>query len=258
MVNGYSMTQPTIFFGHGSPLNALEDNEFTRKWREVVADIPRPRAILIISAHWLTRGTLITGGSNLETIHDFGGFGPELNNAQYLAKGSPELAVEIASKFGFGIDTERGLDHGAWSVLNQIYPKADIPVLQLSLDVTLSPVEHYNLATKLAYLRDEGVLILGSGNIVHNLGLVDWSGTSTDTWSQEFDNEIVQNILRSSHQNITKYQQYSEPATKSVPTPEHFWPLLYILGVSQPNDKIQIFNQQIVMRSISMTSVKFG
>jgi 4,5-DOPA dioxygenase extradiol len=167
---------PTIFFGHGSPMNAIETNEFTEGWKKALADTPKPQAILVVSAHWQTRGTWITGSENLQTIHDFGGFPQELFDVQYPASGNPKLAKEIAEKVGAQIDMNWGLDHGSWSVLTHIYPHADVPIFQLSLDAGKTPQEHFELGQKLAYLREQNVIILGSGNIVHNLGLLDWSG----------------------------------------------------------------------------------
>jgi 4,5-DOPA dioxygenase extradiol len=249
---------PTIFFGHGSPMNAIENNTFTQKWKEVTATISKPKAILVISAHWQTIGTQITGSEILETIHDFGGFPQELFDVQYPAKGNPELAQEIAENLGIKIDKNWGLDHGAWSVLQQIYSDAKIPILQLSLDYNKTPQQHFEFGQKLAYLRQQGVMIIGSGNIVHNLNLIDWSNTNQNAWATEFNNIIIENIQKGNYEDLINYQKYGQIAQKSVPSDEHYLPLLYILGASNPNDKIEIFNNEVVLGSIAMTSVVIG
>jgi 4,5-DOPA dioxygenase extradiol len=249
---------PTIFFGHGSPMNAIEKNSHTDNWKEVMFGVEKPKAILVISAHWQTRGTHITGNLNPETIHDFGGFPQELFDVQYPAKGDPELARVIANKLDVDIDMNWGLDHGAWSVLNQIYSDANIPVLQLSLDVNKTPQEHFEFAQKLAFLREQGVMIIGSGNIVHNLGLIDWENSSMNTWAKEFNDIVVENIKKRDFEKLINYEQYGETAQQSVPTPEHYLPLLYVLGVSNLDDRIEIFSNEITLGSISMTGVKFS
>jgi 4,5-DOPA dioxygenase extradiol len=246
---------PTLFIGHGSPMNALETNSFTREWQRVAQDIPKPKVILVISAHWVTRGTYITGAGRLETIHDFGGFPQALFDFQYPAKGHPTLAAEIADTLGITVDPHRGLDHGSWSVLTHMYPEADIPVLQLSLDFAKSPQEHFEFAQKLSYLRDQSVLILSTGNIIHNLGLIQWNDTLKYPWAVEFDNLIADSLKSKDFNSIITYQKYGQMATNSVPTPEHFLPLLYTIGSSYPADKIEIFNQQVMMGALSMTSV---
>jgi 4,5-DOPA dioxygenase extradiol len=252
------MTSPAIFFGHGSPMNAIEDNLFTQKWREVMVDVKKPKAIIIISAHWLTNGTKINSSMELDTIHDFGGFPQKLFDVQYPAKGDPKLAKSIANKLNIELDDSRGLDHGVWSVLTHIYPHANIPVLQLSLDYNKTPEEHFQFAQKLTYLREEGIMIIGSGNIVHNLNLLDWNDQTTATLAKEFNEIIIGNINSKNFENIINYVQYGEIAGKSVPSVEHFLPLLYVLGATIPKDKVEIFNQDIVMGSLAMTSVKFG
>lgn len=249
---------PTIFFGHGSPMNAIENNQFTTKWKEVIATIQKPKAILVISAHWQTQGTMITGNIDLKTIHDFGGFPQELFDVQYSAKGNPELAQSIANKIGATLDMNWGLDHGVWSLLNQIYPLADIPVLQISLDYKKTPQAHYELGQKLAYLREQDVMIIGTGNIVHNLGMLDWEGKSQNDWAGQFNDTVVGNIESRNFENLVDYSKYGDIATKSVPSSEHYLPLLYVLGASNLNDQIEIFNNEIVMGSITMTSIKFG
>jgi 4,5-DOPA dioxygenase extradiol len=249
---------PTIFFGHGSPTNAIENNHFTTKWKEVMSGVEKPKAILVISAHWQTQGTRITGNLDLKTIHDFGGFPQELFDVQYPAKGDPEMAQSIANAIGAEVDMNWGLDHGAWSVLNQIYPEAQIPVLQLSLDVNKTPQQHFELAQKLAYLREQSVMIIGSGNIVHNLGMIGWNESQSNTWANEFDIIAVGNIKNKNFENLINYSQYGDIARLSIPTNEHYLPLLYVLGASNPLDQIEVFNNDIVLGSISMTCVKFG
>jgi 4,5-DOPA dioxygenase extradiol len=249
---------PTIFFGHGSPMNAIENNNFTAKWKDIISGVKKPKAILVISAHWQTHGTRITGNTDLKTIHDFGGFPQELFAVQYPAKGNPELAGEIAKQIGAKVDLNWGLDHGAWSVLRQIYPLVNIPVLQVSLDVNKTSREHYELGQKLAYLREQDVMIIGTGNIVHNLRMIDWEGKSQNDWAGQFNDIIVENINARNFENLIDYKQYGDTATKSVPSNEHYLPLLYVLGASNLNDQIEVFNNEIVLGSISMTCVKFG
>jgi 4,5-DOPA dioxygenase extradiol len=248
----------TIFFGHGSPMSAIESNSMTQKWQEIIRSISKPEAILVISAHWQTKGTKITGSSNPQIIHDFGGFPQELFDKQYPAMGNPILAREIAEKLDFEVDHEYGLDHGSWSVLAQIYPEADIPALQLSLDVTKTPQEHFELGQKLAYLREHNILIIGSGNIVHNLRLMDMSNQHQGSWAKEFDEISTHNLKTRNFKNLINYKQYGEIASKSINSGEHYLPLLYICGASNPRDKIEIFNNEIQLGAISMTSVKFG
>jgi 4,5-DOPA dioxygenase extradiol len=249
---------PTIFFGHGSPMNAIEQNTFTNKWKEIMICVDKPKVILVISAHWQTEGSRLTGNFDLKTIHDFGGFPQELFDAQYPAKGNPELAQEIANKLSLEVGMNWGLDHGAWSVLAQIYPEADIPVLQLSLDINKTPQEHFELGQKLAYLRELGVMIIGSGNVVHNLGLIDWSGESQNTWANEFNDIVVENIKNKTFDKLINYWHFGDIAKLSIPTSEHYLPLLYVLGASNSADKIEIFNNEIALGSIAMTSVKYG
>jgi 4,5-DOPA dioxygenase extradiol len=249
---------PTIFFGHGSPMCAIETNSMTQKWQEIIQGIPKPQAILVVSAHWQTRGTKITGSLNPKTIHDFGGFPQELFNKQYPAVGNPKLAKEIAEKLGFEIDNEYGFDHGSWAVLAQIYPQADIPVLQISLDVTKTPQQHFELGQKISYLREQNVLIIGSGNIVHNLAFIDWSNQSQGSWALEFDKIMINNLTTRNFENLINYEQYGELASKSINSGEHYLPLIYVCGTSNLSDKIEIFNSQVQLGAISMTSVRFG
>jgi 4,5-DOPA dioxygenase extradiol len=251
---------PLLFVGHGSPMNAIEDNPFSRAWGEVGKDLPVPKAILCVSAHWETMGTQVTGMEKPQTIHDFGGFPRELFEAQYPAPGSPVLArltQETVKKVPVRLDDSWGLDHGTWSILSKMFPKADIPVVQLSLDRSQPPEFHYALGKELAALRSKGVLILGSGNIVHNLGSIRWQGGEHD-WAVEFDETIHKLILEGNHQAIVEYQKLGRAALLSIPTNEHYLPLLYILALQQEQDALRFFSEQISLGSLSMRSVWIG
>ena len=252
---------PVLFVGHGSPMNALEENLFTQKWVETAKNLPKPTAILCISAHWLTRGTFVTAMENPKTIHDFGGFPKALFDVEYPAKGSPELALEtqkMITKTHVELDHEWGLDHGTWSILAKMYPMADIPVLQLSIDYYQPAQFHYDLGKELGLLRNKGVLIVGSGNMVHNLGLARFGKDPSFgfEWALEMNDIFKKNILDKNHQALINYQKLSSSATLAVPTPDHYFPLLYILGLQQANENTEIFNDSTVLGSLSMTSVK--
>lgn len=250
---------PLFFIGHGSPMNAIEDNAFSQEWKKQAEKLEKPKAILCISAHWETKGTQVTAMKNPQTIHDFGGFPEELFNAQYPAPGSPEYAKEIIEnikKTTVAEDHEWGLDHGTWSVLKPMFPTADIPVMQLSIDYTKDLQYHYDLAKELAFLRKKGVMIMGSGNIVHNLSKAVWSDKAYD-WTIEFDTKIKEAIDSGDHKKIIDYKNFGSSALLSVPTNEHFLPLIYILGLKNENENISYFNEVNTMGSISMRSVKF-
>jgi 4,5-DOPA dioxygenase extradiol len=253
-------TMPILFIGHGSPMNAIEETEFSLRWKALGTELPRPNAILCISAHWETRGTFVTAMEKPETIHDFGGFPEELFAVQYPAPGSPVLAKQtkdIIKKAIVELDTTWGLDHGCWSVVRRIYPAADIPVLQLSLDHFQSPQWHYDLAKDLAPLRNKSVLIIGSGNMVHNLGRVNWQyPDSAYDWAQEANDVFKRHIIDGNHRDLINYASLGKAALLSVPTPEHFLPMLYILGLKQKSENIEFFNDKTVMGSLSMTSFK--
>lgn len=257
---------PVLFVGHGSPMNTLEDNEFTRSWREVANSFSRPKAILAISAHWETRGTHLTGMEQPRTIHDFGGFPRALFEYEYPAPGSPELArlvQETVKAAPVQADQGWGLDHGTWSVLAQMYPEAAIPVVQLSLDMTAGPAYHYRLGQELKALRNKGILVVGSGNIVHNLRLVSMEGRNFNTpkghdWAVEFDEIIKEALLSGNHGVAIDYKKAGRSALLSVPTPEHYLPLLYILGLQDEQDKLSFFNEKLVAGSLSMRSVRLG
>lgn len=268
--NGIFM--PVLFIGHGSPMNAIENNEFTISWKKIRNEIPRPKAVLCISAHWLTKGTHVTAMDNPRTIHDFGGFPKPLFEVQYPAKGNYDVAKEtnkLITSTNVGLDHDWGLDHGTWSILKQMYPKADIPVVQLSIDYHKSPQYHYDLSKELYALRKKGVLIIGSGNLVHNLRLIDASkGFTPDEngnyndygfdWAIEFNSKMKENISSGNHQALVDFKKLGKIADLAHPTPDHYYPLLYTLGVASNNDEITIFNDKYLAGSLSMTSVKFG
>ncbi len=256
---------PVLFIGHGSPMNAIEENEFVVGWRNVGKTIPTPNAILCVSAHWETRGTFVTAMEKPRTIHDFSGFPAELFEVQYPAPGSPELAKEttqLLKKTEVGFDEKWGLDHGCWSVVKHLYPAADIPVIQLSLDYYQSPQYHYDLSKELSLLRKKGVLIIGSGNMVHNLGMVSWEkieepGYGYD-WAIEANEKMIKFILSNDHKSLIDYKQQGRAFNLAVPTPDHFLPLLYSLALKEENEKIEVFNNKPVGGSLTMTSIKIG
>jgi 4,5-DOPA dioxygenase extradiol len=260
---GNTEKMPLLFLGHGSPMNAIEENEFVTGWRTIGKTLPKPNAILCVSAHWETRGTFVTAMDKPQTIHDFGGFPKSLFDVQYPAPGSPELAKEtkaIIKKTEVGLDDKWGLDHGAWSVISRLYPNADIPVIQLSLDYNQGAQYHYDLAKELSALRHKGVLIIGSGNMVHNLGLIAWDKLNTTDyafdWATEASTKIKQFIMDGNHQQLINYKSLGKAMDLAVPTPEHFLPLLYILALKDNNEKITMFNDKAVAGSLTMTSIK--
>ncbi len=252
---------PAMFVGHGSPMNAIEDNMYSKSWHAMGKKLPRPSAILSVSAHWLTKGTKVTGMARPRTIHDFGGFPKKLFDQQYPAPGSPEyaaLAMKMVSHTHLLADDSWGLDHGTWSVLLPMYPAADIPVFQLSIDYDQPPKYHYQIGKELNKLRDKGVLIIGSGNIVHNLGMLDFSGGSNKAfdWAKEFDSRFTEWIDKGDHASAMNYQQLlGTTARMAHPTYDHLLPLFYILGLQQKNEKITYFNDRFDMGSISMRSL---
>lgn len=246
---------PALFIGHGNPMNAIEDNKYSRVWKEMGSTLPKPKAILCVSAHWETSGTFVTAMKSPRTIHDFGGFPQALFDAQYPAPGSPEVAQETAKevkKTTVGLDDKWGLDHGTWSVLLPMYPKADIPVLQLSLDYTQPPEYHYELAKELSQLRERGVLIIGSGNIVHNLRMMKWNGGSYD-WAEEFDAVAKEHIASGDHKPLIEYEKLGSAAKLSIPTNEHYLPMLYILALAGKSTPT-FFNETLDLGSVSMRS----
>jgi len=256
-------TMPVLFMGHGSPMNGIEINEFSSKWTAVAKHIPTPQAVLVISAHWFTKGTRITAMDFPKTIHDFGGFPQALFDVQYPAPGHPKLAqetVNLVKSAAVVLDHDWGLDHGAWSVIKHMYPAANIPVLQLSIDYTKGAQYHYNLAKELSALRKKGVLILGSGNMVHNLRMVSWemmNGGGYD-WALEINNTFKNLILNKEHSSLINYQAMGSAAMLAIPTPEHYLPLMYTLGLQNEREEAVLFNDKAVGGSLTMTSVQVG
>ncbi|WP_236971080.1 4,5-DOPA-extradiol-dioxygenase [Membranihabitans marinus] len=258
-------TMPVLFLGHGSPMNAIEENEFVASFRQLGQDLPQPSAILCISAHWETKGTFVTAMENPKTIHDFYGFPKALFDVEYPAKGSPELALEtkkLVKKTEIGLDDKWGLDHGAWSVVKHLYPAANIPIIQMSIDYSKPAQYHYELARELSSLRKKGVLILGSGNMVHNLRMVDWKKLNEDNygydWAIEANEKMKAFILDGNHQSLIDFQTQGRAFELSIPTPEHYMPLLYVLGLKEEREEVEIFNDKLIGGSLTMTSLRVG
>lgn len=256
---------PVLFLGHGSPMNAIEENQFVQGFRNISREIPKPNAILCISAHWFTNGTFVTAMQNPKTIHDFYGFPKELFEVQYPAPGNPELAKETAELLLPEIveeDHSWGLDHGAWSVIKHLYPNAEIPVIQLSIDYTKAPQYHFDLAKKLQKLREKGILIIGSGNIVHNLRMVDWKNINTVgagwDWAVEAREKTNNWLLDGNFQNLIDYQKQGIALQTAVPSPDHYLPLIYSLGLKEKSENMSLFNDELIGGSLSMTSVRIG
>ena len=258
-----SSTMPAVFFGHGSPMIALETNDTTKAWKALADQLPRPKAILCISAHWVTRGTGVTAMARPKTIHDFGAFPKALFDVQYPAPGDVALAERVKALLAptnVALDQQWGLDHGTWSVLCKAYPNADIPVVQLGMDATLSDQGRFDIGRKLSVLRDEGVLIMGTGNIVHNLGRMDWNarnGPGFD-WAQRFNDAMRTAIVEDRPEDVIGYSKLGADASLSAPTPDHFWPLLYVLGARRPGEEARIITDHIEHGSLSMTGVVLG
>lgn len=263
---------PVLFVGHGSPMNAIEDNEFSQRWRQMGKEMPRPKAVLCVSAHWLTTGTKITAMQKPQTIHDFGGFPQALFDAQYPAPGNPDLAQEtqqLITKTPVALDHDWGLDHGTWSITKQMYPDADIPVLQLSIDYNKPGQYHYELGQQLAGLRRKGVLIIGSGNMVHNLRIMsmrpatagqpaDFNAAYGFDWAIEINEVFKKHIAERNHVPLMQYQTLHKASALAIPTPDHYFPLLYILGLQGKGETATFFNDKAVAGSITMTSVRIG
>lgn len=264
-LNTQDHLMPVLFIGHGSPMNGIEDNEFSRRWLEMAKSIPTPSAVLVISAHWLTRGTKITAMNNPRTIHDFGGFPQALFDVQYPAPGDASLAketVDLIKSTPVELNHDWGLDHGAWTVVRHMYPQANIPVLQLSIDYTKGPQYHYDLSKELYELRKKGVLIIGSGNMVHNLRMVAWDKLDASEygydWALTMNTKFKELIGNREHHKLINYESLGKEAMLSIPTPDHYWPLMYALGTSNNKEEISFFNDKAVGGSLTMTSVKFG
>ena len=253
---------PVLFLGHGSPMNAIDENEFVANFRKLGRELPKPNAILCISAHWETRGTQVTAMEMPRTIHDFGGFPKTLFEVQYPAPGSPELAAgtqKLITSTTVGLDHSWGLDHGAWSVLKHLYPNADVPVIQLSIDYSLKPEQHYALAQEIASLRDKGILIIGSGNMVHNLRMVAWDKINEPyafDWAQEAREKMNTAILGRDHTALVNFHTQGRAFELAIPTPEHYLPLLYTLALQGKGEQATLFNDKPMAGSLTMTSVK--
>jgi len=279
MNDAANQTMPAIFFGHGNPMNALQDNDWTKAWAAIGKSIPRPRAVLCVSAHWYLPATLITAMAEPRTIHDFGGFPRELYQVQYRAPGSPELArriQELLAPLPVELDHSWGLDHGTWSVLRHVYPSADVPVVQLSIDETQPPAFHFELGKRLATLRDEQVLIVGSGNLVHNLHTYAWGHHTPEPydWVVRFEEQAKElmtsagtsanavgtasNTVPTNFDPLINYDSLGRDALLAIPTPDHYLPLLYILGATRPHDSITFPVQGIDGGSVSMLTVRVG
>lgn len=254
---------PAIFFGHGNPMNALARNEYTEGWAAVGAGMERPRAVLCVSAHWYVPGTAVTATPAPRTIHDFGGFPRELYEVKYPAPGSPELAGrvrELLAPVGVGLDTRWGLDHGTWSVLCHVFPDADVPVVQLAIDETLPAAAHYELGRRLAPLRDEGVLVVGSGNVVHNLHAYAWGRQRVEPleWAVRFEARARELLLAGEHEPLVNYESLGRDALLSVPTPEHYLPLLYVIATRREGDEVTFPVEGFDGGSVSMLAVRVG
>ena len=250
---------PAMFIGHGSPMNAIENNNFVLAWKETAEKIARPDAILSVSAHWVTNGTRVNDMEKPKIIYDMYGFPEELYQVSYNAPGAPELAHETMGLLSreVKIANDWGIDHGTWSVLCRMYPNADIPVYQLSLDLNASAEEHYRIGEEISSLREKGVLILGSGNVVHNLSRVDFSMQWGYPWAEKFDDYITEKIKKRQYKDVIDYQSAGEVSRQAFFTTEHFYPLLYVLGASRPDDRLTIFTDSCTLGAISMTSYLF-
>ena len=256
---------PALFLGHGSPMNAIEDNEFVQGFRKIGQTFEKPKAILVISAHWETRGTFVTAMEHPATIHDFGGFPQALFDVQYPAPGSPSLAHEtqrIVTKTEVHLDDKWGLDHGSWSVVKHLYPNADVPIIQMSIDYTQPASYHYEIAQQLAELRKKGVLIIGSGNMVHNLSMVAWDKLNTTGYAYEWasiaNDKMKKFIQDGNHQALIDFRQQGKEFDLAIPTPEHYLPLIYTLALQERNEDLFLFNDNSVAGSLTMTSLKIG
>jgi len=254
---------PAIFFGHGNPMNALLDNEYTRCWSAIGQSIAKPKAILSISAHWYVPATGVTVSTAPRTIYDFGGFPPELYQVKYPAPGDPELArrvQQLLAPVPVALDNSWGLDHGTWSVLKHVYPQADVPIVQLSIDETQPAEWHFDIARRLAILRDEGVLIVGSGNLVHNLHTYAWGREAVEPydWALRFEQQAREMLVAEENRPLIDYERLGRDAVLSIPTPDHYLPLLYVLGTRQKGEPASFPVEGVDGGSVSMLSVRIG
>jgi 4,5-DOPA dioxygenase extradiol len=260
-LNNKNAKMPVLFIGHGNPMNAIEKNEFSDSWFSLAHSVPRPKAIVCISAHWKTHGTAVTAMPRPKTIHDFGGFPQALFDVQYPAPGNPEMATKIirkVAKYKISPDLNWGLDHGCWSLLCRMYPEADIPVVQLSLAMDKPPMYHYELGKHLSFLREEGILLIGSGNVVHNLRRMEWQNKGGAEWAVTANEKIKELILADNYQSLIDYQTLGKEVQMAIPTAEHYLPFIYIMALKQADEEISFFNDKIVMGSLAMTSVRIG
>ncbi len=258
-MNQSAIRMPALFVGHGSPLNAVEENPFVDGWRQIAADMPRPQAILSISAHWYTPGSHVSDSAAPRMIHDFYGFPKALYDVRYPAAGAPAVARAVLALAGqaVNVDNSWGIDHGTWSVLCRMYPEADIPVCQLSVNREAGPRAHFLLGEAIAPLRDQGVLIFASGNVVHNLSRVDWGNPGGYDWAEAFDDYIHACISERRFDGAVQYKRAGSPARLAFPTPDHYLPLLYVLGAARPDDRLSVYNRACTLGSLSMTSYLF-
>ena len=259
-MNETATRMPALFLAHGNPMNALEDNEFTRALSRLAGDLPRPEAVLVVSAHWLTDGTHVLSIAEPRTIHDFGGFPRELYEVQYPARGAPDRAQRVCELAPTVTGDERwGLDHASWTILRHMWPKADVPVFELSLDVGAPPRAHWDLGRRLAALRDEGVLVVGSGNIVHSFAGISWEpDAAPQPWAEEFDAWVADAVVRGDEHALVGYEQAGSMARLSVPTNDHYLPLLYAAAMRGEGDAVSFPHTAIDMGSMSMRCVRFG
>lgn len=260
MDDTHTRRMPALFLAHGNPMNAIEDNRFTRSLRALAADLPTPRAILVVSAHWLTRGTRVLTSASPRTIHDFGGFPDELYAIQYPAPGAPEQAALVTELVPEVVpDDTWGLDHASWAILRHMWPEADVPVFELSLDMPSPPERHWELGERLAPLRDAGVLVVGSGNIVHSFAGIDWRPDAEPwEWATAFDEWVADALLRDDGAALVDYESAGEMARLSVPTNDHYLPLLYAAAMRASDDAVTFTHTGIDMASMSMRCVRFG
>lgn len=252
---------PVIFVGHGNPMYAIEESKYAENWQNLGKKLPKPQTVAVVSAHWETIGTKVTAMEKPRTIHDFYGFPQALFDVKYNAVGNPALAQQIIEKakdFGIKADSTWGLDHGTWAILKHIFPNADIPVLQISLDRTKTPREHFEFAKILKFLRNEDVLVIGSGNIVHNLQLINYHNKFGNDWAVSANEILKKLILSDDFESLINYKNLADVVKLGIPTPEHFLPLFYVLALKQNKEKIEIFNDAVELGSISMTSFKIG